>query len=124
MPYPRLPEVRCANPACRTVFRRDRRTRRYCCRQCSADCRPRIVRVLAGRKGGRHSAIARRRESLEFIERATSGMTNTQAFLLGRKYGQSDTGNRVTAARREGYAEGYEAGYQSALRHQETRRSV
>src|SRR5688500_15227213 len=105
MPYPRLPPIACANPACRTLFKPDRRVRRYCSRQCSADCRPRIVRVLAGRKGGRSSGAARRRESFAFIERATAGMTNIAAFLLGRKYGKADNANQKVTARREGYAE-------------------
>lgn len=122
MPARPLPLVVCANPRCRRFFKPARRTRRYCSRQCSADCRPRIVRVLAGRKGGRNSGAARRKESLAFIERATQGMTNTEAFLLGRKYGKADNGNRATSARREGYAEGFEAGYQAALRRPECRR--
>lgn len=74
------------------------------------------MRVLAGRKGGRHSGAARRRESVEFIQRVTAGMTNTEAFLLGRKYGRTDDNNRAVSARREGYTEGFEAGLQAAIR--------
>lgn len=107
---------RCANLACRKFFRPDRPTRRFCSRQCSADVRPRSARVAWGRKGGTNSGVARRVMSVETIRQRTAGMTALEAFLLGRKYGKADRGNRVTTARREGYSEGYTHGYEAATK--------
>ncbi|MDP3717123.1 MAG: hypothetical protein Q8T13_05055 [Acidobacteriota bacterium] len=112
-PATRRAHKRCANPACRQFFRPERPTRRFCSRQCSADVRPRQVRVLAGRKGGTSSGIRRRAISSDRIRQRVATLTPMQAFLLGRQYGKADIGNRVTTAKREGFADGYEAAIQA-----------
>ena len=44
----------CANPACGQWFRprRNYGRQKYCCHSCSVQARPRLSRVLAGRKAG------------------------------------------------------------------------
>lgn len=75
--------------------------------------RPRQSRVLAGRKGGTASGIKRRSISSVRIRQRVEGLTPMQAFLLGRQYGTADMGNRITTAKREGFADGYEAAIQA-----------
>lgn len=74
--------------------------------------RPRQSRVLAGRKGGTASGVKRRFISSDRIRQRVDGLTQMQAFLLGRQYGKADMGNRVTTAKREGFADGYETAIQ------------
>ena len=115
-PATRRAHIRCANPECRAFFRPERPRRRYCCRQCSADCRSRASRVAAGKKGGTVSGARRRGVSLEAIERRVAGMTPIEAFKLGRYYAKTDRFNRATTARREGYSQGFEDGYDAATK--------
>lgn len=114
---------RCANVACLKFFRPERPTRRFCSRQCSADVRPRSSRVSAGRKGGTASGAKRRGVSVETIRARVAGLTTLEAFLMGRRYGKADMGNQRTSARREGYSNGFEEGYDAAMK-ELTRRSA
>ena len=119
-PATRRAHRRCENPACRAFFRPVKPTRRFCSRQCAADMRPRQSRVLAGRKGGTASGIKRRASSSDRIRQRVADLTPMQAFLLGRQYGTADMGNRITTAKREGFADGYEAGIQAMSQMEKT----
>jgi hypothetical protein len=122
--FPRWPGKRCANSTCQRVFRPAQRKRiaRYCSRQCAADCRPRSARVAAGKKGGVASGIKRRGESLVTIRARVEAMSTVEAFLLGRKYGKADMGNQRQSARRDGYSQGFEDGYDTATKDFQIRR--
>jgi len=76
-------------------------TAKFCGRPCAAAARPRQSRVEAGRKGGgtRSAGLWARIAVLSPVD----------AYRLGRQHQRADVGNRVQSARREGYAEGYEA---------------
>lgn len=100
--------ITCGNPACRGLFRSSR-PRRYCSKKCAAAVRTRESRRLAGRKGGLASGAKRRDLSAERIAQLVEGMTVSQAFRLGRRYGFMDLRGRLQKAHREGFAEGYEA---------------
>ena len=125
-PATRRPHKPCANPACRRgpdgrrkwIRPPHYRLTKYCCRQCSADCRSRASRVAAGRKGGTASGVKRRHAAAAALAQQLLGKSVVEAYWFGRKHGKADLGNRVTTARREGFSDGYEQGFDAALKPQ------
>lgn len=101
MSFPRRPGKPCEH--CGLWFRPKQRpkTARFCSRPCADKARPRQSRVEAGRKGGgkRSAGLWARIDALG----------PRDAYRLGRKHQRADVGNRVQSARREGFADGYEA---------------
>jgi hypothetical protein len=108
----------CANPACRRWFRAisNQHRQKFCGRACAAVCRPRASRVAAGKKGGTASGVRRRGISLDAIAQRVQDMSPIQAFQIGRYYAKTDSFNRAQTARREGFSDGYERGYDAAMK--------
>jgi hypothetical protein len=110
MSFPQRIGKPCAH--CGQWFRAKQRpqTARFCSRPCADQARPRASRVAAGRKGG----LAKRKTPTDYTAIAT--LSPVAAFKQGRAVRKAWLGNRMQQARREGYAAGYEAGYDQAAR--------
>lgn len=116
-PATRRPHKRCKLETCGAWFRPKSHYDRqqFCSRPCAAAARPRQSRVDAGRKGGTARGEHFRQIGRQQIRDRVAAMTPLEAFLDGCLYAKRLRSNRIQSAKREGFSDGYQAGYDAAL---------
>jgi len=85
---------------------------RFCSNACSAAARGPLFFLAMGRKGGLATKVSRREQRERDLRHRLAGLTVVGAYNLGLRRGYA----RLTRAKREGYSDGYAAGYEAAMR--------